>query len=405
MVPAGSILLVTRSGILAHTLPVAVTRTPVTVNQDLKALSPKPGVLPKYVAHALRGASRHILKSCAKHGTTVASIDTNALLDFEIPLVDLEAQHATVAEIEKQFSRLDEAVANLQRVKANLRRMAATVLREAVAGRLVPNEASLAEEHGADFESGAQLMTRVLEGRRGADGRTRKSVEPFAVTGGELPSGWAWASVEQLNPAHRPCAYGVLQPGDDQAGGVPFVRVGDIADGRVDLSEMKAISPEIAKAYPRTRLQGGEVLITLVGAIGRTAVVPKELAGGNVARAVGVMPISAPILAEWVELWFRNPAKVAEMTNKSHEVARKTLNLEDVRATLVAIPPLAEQERIVAEVDRRLSIVRGVEAEVEANLQRAQTLRQAVLARAFSGEPLRVETAHHSTSTAQASVA
>jgi type I restriction enzyme S subunit len=49
------------------------------------------------------------------------------------------------------------------------------------------------------------------------------------------------------------------------------------------------------------------------------------------------------------------------------------------------LPPLAEQHRIVAEVDRRLSIVREVEAEVDASLKRAQALRQAVLARAFSG--------------------
>lgn len=49
------------------------------------------------------------------------------------------------------------------------------------------------------------------------------------------------------------------------------------------------------------------------------------------------------------------------------------------------LPPLADQHRIVAEVDRRLSIVREVEAEVNANLKRAQALRQAVLARAFGG--------------------
>ena len=49
------------------------------------------------------------------------------------------------------------------------------------------------------------------------------------------------------------------------------------------------------------------------------------------------------------------------------------------------LPPLAEQHRIVAEVDRRLSIIREVEAEVDANLQRAQALRQATLSSAFSG--------------------
>jgi type I restriction enzyme, S subunit len=73
------------------------------------------------------------------------------------------------------------------------------------------------------------------------------------------------------------------------------------------------------------------------------------------------------------------------MTAKSHEVARKTLNLEDVRTAVVAVPPLAEQERIVAEVERRLSVVEEMEATVEASLRRAERLRQTILKRGFEG--------------------
>ena len=144
LVPEGSVLFVTRSGILSHTLPVAVTQLPVTINQDLKALTPRPGVSPMYVAHAVRSASRRILNECSKHGTTVASIETNSLLDFKIPMVELDEQHRIVAEIEKQFSRLDKAVANLKRVKANLKRYKTVVLREALSGSLVEREAESA---------------------------------------------------------------------------------------------------------------------------------------------------------------------------------------------------------------------------------------------------------------------
>ena len=97
MVPADSVLFVTRSGILSHTFPVAVTRLPVTINQDLKALTPKAGVSSKYVAHAIRGASQRILRDCAKSGTTVPSIETSRLLDFEIPIDGLSEQLEVVA--------------------------------------------------------------------------------------------------------------------------------------------------------------------------------------------------------------------------------------------------------------------------------------------------------------------
>jgi type I restriction enzyme S subunit len=59
--------------------------------------------------------------------------------------------------------------------------------------------------------------------------------------------------------------------------------------------------------------------------------------------------------------------------------------LKDLVRLQVIVPAMAEQHRIVAEVDRRLSIVREVEAEVDANLKRAQALRKAVLGRAFAG--------------------
>lgn len=69
----------------------------------------------------------------------------------------------------------------------------------------------------------------------------------------------------------------------------------------------------------------------------------------------------------------------------TQQVGQANVNGTKLQALSVPLPPLAEQTRIVAEVDRHLSIIREVEAEVDANLQRAQALRQATLARAFSG--------------------
>ena len=66
-------------------------------------------------------------------------------------------------------------------------------------------------------------------------------------------------------------------------------------------------------------------------------IVPASLAGANTARAVGIAPLTKLTNAHWVEIWFRNPRKIAEMLSKAHEVARKTLNLEDVRVATVAL--------------------------------------------------------------------
>jgi type I restriction enzyme S subunit len=84
--------------------------------------------------------------------------------------------------------------------------------------------------------------------------------------------------------------------------------------------------------------------------------------------------------------WLMSPPvrKRIERTSKA-TAGQFNVQVRTCRRLVLPLPPLQEQHRIVAEVDRRLSIVREVEAEVDANLKRAQALRQAVLARAFSG--------------------
>lgn len=344
LLPEGSVLVVTRSGILSHTLPVAVTKTPVTINQDLKGLTPKPGILPKYVAHALRGATRRILKQCSKHGTTVASIETNALLDFEIPLVALDEQRRIVAELEKQFSRLDEAVANLKRVEANAARLVGSVLIDAAAGRLV-QPSRVAWRTVQVCEAG-----EVLLGRQRA---------PQYLTG-------RWSR--------------------------KYLRVANIKDDAINFNDVETMDFDEAH-FAKYRLAAGDILLSE----GQS---PELLGQSAIFRGYG-----EPLCFQKTLHRFRADPEVttpefAQIVFRSHVrsgVFRRLgsittnighLTLEKFKAAPFPLPPLDEQRRIVAEVNRRLSIVREVEAEVDANLKRAQALRKAVLAQVFLSDRL-----------------
>ena len=160
--------------------------------------------LPKFVNYQLlsRG-SRHFANN-AQQVVGMASISQGQLADFPIVLTSLDEQRRIVAEIEKQFSRLDEAVANLQRVKAKLKRYRAVVRAVAVEGQLVPTEAELAGAARRAFQDGGQLLASMLEARR-AEGKTRtRAKEPVPPAFTELPElaeGWAWASIDQLAAA------------------------------------------------------------------------------------------------------------------------------------------------------------------------------------------------------------
>ena len=118
---------------------------------------------------------------------------------------------------------------------------------------------------------------------------------------------WVVEPLERLLEPNRTISYGIVQPGPRTPGGVPIVRVTDIRDGRIKTREPLRVSHEIGANYGRSRLRGGELLLTLVGTVGEAAVVPASLAGWNTARAVAVIPVRADIGSYWVTVALRSP--------------------------------------------------------------------------------------------------
>lgn len=94
--PSNGIAVVTRSGILKHTLPVAYVPFETTVNQDIKMLTVRTGILPRYAFHAMQGKSKDILATTKKQGGTVDSLEFKKFLDYKIPLPSLEVQQRLV---------------------------------------------------------------------------------------------------------------------------------------------------------------------------------------------------------------------------------------------------------------------------------------------------------------------
>lgn len=121
----------------------------------------------------------------------------------------------------------------------------------------------------------------------------------------ELPTGWEYVPLENCARSNS-ISYGVVQPGLPVINGIPIVRVNNFRDTRIDVSEIMKISSEVEAKYSRTRLEGGEVLLTLVGSVGQVAVVPKNLKGFNVARAVGVIHPHSDISPEWIAICLRS---------------------------------------------------------------------------------------------------
>jgi type I restriction enzyme S subunit len=189
--------------------------------QGTKLLRPRDGWDPKFFAYLLatlpipnRGYSRHY----------------QFIRKLTFPRPDLTEQRRIVAEIEKQFPRLDAGVASLKRVQTALKRYRASVLKAACEGRLVYGEAELARKENRSYETGQELLQRILTvGREKWNGKRdrEQTIAPHADLP-SLPEGWTWATVDQLSNVVRGAS---PRPAGDPkyfGGKIPWITVGPI---------------------------------------------------------------------------------------------------------------------------------------------------------------------------------
>ncbi|RME29330.1 MAG: restriction endonuclease subunit S, partial [Candidatus Zixiibacteriota bacterium] len=122
LIPAGSILVVARSGILRRRLPVAIARTRLTVNQDLKALVPYIKGMEKFIALMLLGNEARILRQYVKTGTTVQSLEFDKFRAAKFGLPPLAEQHRIVAKVDELMAECDALEEELTRARELRRR-------------------------------------------------------------------------------------------------------------------------------------------------------------------------------------------------------------------------------------------------------------------------------------------
>ena len=148
-----ALLVVMRSGILRRTFPVAMVKKPFTVNQDLKAIIPDEDDL-EFLYWMLLSNEQRILNTCMKNGTTVESINSNALKDLTFQCPSLPEQHEIVRLIDDLLARERAAQQAAEQALASIDLMKKSILARAFRGELGTNKASEA--------SALELLRQVL---------------------------------------------------------------------------------------------------------------------------------------------------------------------------------------------------------------------------------------------------
>jgi type I restriction enzyme S subunit len=340
--------------------------------------------------------------------TAIPGLNRDDFYSQVVPIPPSSEQRRIVAGIETQFKRLDAAVVGLERAQANIRRYKAAVLQAACEGRLVPTEAELARAEGRNYEPADQLLARILAERRArweadylekqrAKGREPKDdkwkqkykepAPPDREELPELPEGWAWTTMAQTGSVIGGLTKNSKRK--DYPLQLPYLRVANVYADELRLDDVREIGVRETE-LERVLLKKGDLLVVegngSIEQIGRVA-----LWNGSIEPCVHQNHIikvrfTYVELGKYILLWLLSTSGREHITRVASSTSGLyTLSLSKVSSIPIPLPPLTEQRRIVAEVERRLSLVAALEASVEAALARAGRLRQAVLKQAFEG--------------------
>jgi type I restriction enzyme S subunit len=368
-----------RLGILGHD---------AATNQAVCGIFLRGGISPKYLFYFFQMKRPELIS--ISQGGAQPNISQAIVRSVEVAFAPTAEQDRIVAEIEKQFTRLDDAVKALKRVQANLKRYRASVLKAACEGRLVPTEAELARKEGRDYEPASELLKRILAERRArweayqlqkmiAAGKPPKDDQwkqryrqPTVADKSELPAlpkGWVWASIDQVTE----CLDGQRIPvnKEDRAkrrGETPYYgangRVGWIDGFLFDEALVLVVEDEtfVGRTIPFAYMISGKSWVN------------------NHAHVLRASRAVLPVYLNYSLMFY----PFTPLTTGS--TGRRKLTQKALMSAPYALPPKNEQTRIVAEIERLTSMVDNAISIADVGNQRAAALRSGILRKAFSGK-------------------
>lgn len=327
LIASGSVLVVVRSGVLKHTLPVALTTAPVTVNQDMKALTPSAEVHPAFLARLVKSLQPRVLTWV--RATTADNFPIESLLELDVEIPPLDEQRRIAAILDR---------ADALRAKR----------REAL----------------AYLDGLAQSIFHEMFGEPDSEWPTVTVKDIASVKGGKrLPKGADYAAA--------PTPY-------------PYVRVVDLKNGAISTADLRYLTSDVQATISRYTVASGDVVISIAGSIGLVAPVPDELVGANLTEnAAKLVPHQKDLYeAEWLAAALRSAGLQSQIRSHVGQVTIGKLALFRIEKLSMILPPIEVQRRFMKRV-RKAAALREV---FDPCSREVEELFEALQASAFRGE-------------------
>lgn len=324
-------------------------------------------------------------------GVGIPHVNPNVLWNIDFPLPPLPEQHRIVAKIEELYTSLDAGIEELKNIQEHLKRYRKSVLKAAAEGKLTEE---WREAHRDELEPVSVLLERIREERKKKLGKKNKELPPVDTSAlPELPEGWEWATVEQLAASEErsiqsgPFGSNLLHS-EFQDTGILAIGIDNVLEGKFSIGKQHRISPEKYEQLSKYKARPLDVLITVMATVGRCCVVPPHIETAiitkHVYRITGNRQIINPYYLMYC-LWGGVQVR-SQIFGNVRGQTRPGINGKILKRIGIPVSSIMEQEKIIEEIENKLSIGDKMQKVVEKNLMRAERLRQSILKRAFEGK-------------------
>ena len=372
IIPPDTILLVARSGILRHTLPVAILKEYATINQDIKAISLYDTSLVEFIYSFLKGMESYILLRYTKSGTTVENINFDEFKNIIIPVPPKSERIQIINKINTLLSFVDTIESDKTDLQTIIQQTKSKILDLAIRGKLVPQD--------PNDEPASVLLERIRTEKEELikQGKIKRDKKESVIFKGEdnsyyekyhdgklhclddelpfeLPKGWEWCNLSMIGSTNIGLTY---RPTDIVTDGVIVLRSCNIVNDQIDLNDLVRVQTTIRD---NQFAQENDILICARNGskalVGKCALIPDF---GEQASFGAFMAIYRTKFYEYIVHFIRSNY-FRSIFDDSNSTAINQLTQDMLKRAIVPFPPLTEQYRIVTAIKLMMTELNQIE--------------------------------------------
>jgi type I restriction enzyme S subunit len=359
LVGSGALLMVVRSGILQHSIPVAINDVPVTLNQDMKALRLNSRLNVKYLMYFISGNQAQLLLEWSKQGATVESIEQEYLANTIFPAAPIHEQNKVAAFLDHETAKIDTLIEKQQQLIQLLKEKRQAVISHAVTKGL----SSLSGGSNAKLrDSGVEWL-------------------------GEVPEHWEVTRAKYLFDFVTSGSRGWADFYSDE--GSLFFRITNLTRDTIEpkMESVQSVTPPLGSEGERSRINKDDLLISITADLGSVCVANDEVIGGYVSQHVALCrPNESVESSRWLGYFILSDIAKEQFIGSAYGGTKIQLSLEDIRELWIVKPRCEDQIEVALYIDEQLTKFAKIIDFAESQIILLKERRTALISAAVTGK-------------------